>query len=125
MSDFNPLTLFYILSESMGFWLGALIVAALILLAGILLGVTRLRKADRSAKRPLIAALVTGAVTTLIFTFLMPVWTLAGPGALVSLVDYFIAGLLALVPGGIVGAIVFFLAASKCAARSPVAFNNA
>ena len=45
MSDFNPVTLFFILSEGMGGWLWLLLGAALLLLCGIVFGLTRLRRA--------------------------------------------------------------------------------
>lgn len=124
MSDFNPITLFFILYESMGNWLWALIALSLVLLVGIVVSSTKLRKALKPAKRPLAAAIVAGLAVTAIFTFLIPVWTLAGPGALVAPVDYAAAILLALVPGTSAGAFVFFLAASKCAARSGITLEN-
>lgn len=52
MSDFNLTSIYFILSESMGFWLWALVALALVLLAGIVVG---------------------------IFTFLVPSWTPTGP----------------------------------------------
>jgi len=118
MSDFNPVTLFFILSESVGVWLWVLVALAFILLAGIVSGGVKLRKAGRPARRPLTAAIVAGLIVTAIFAFLVPVWTLAGPEALAASVDYAAAILLALVPGASAGALVFFLAASKCAARA-------
>ncbi len=124
MSDFNPITLYFILYESMGNWLWALIALSLVLLVGIVVGSTKLRKALKPARRPLTAAIVAGSAVTAIFTFLIPVWTLAGPGALVAPVDYAAAILLALVPGTSAGAFVFFLAASKCAARSGITLEN-
>ncbi len=124
MSDFNPTTIYFILSESMGGWLWVLVALAFILLTGIVSGGIKLRKAGRPARRPLTAAIVAGLAVTAIFAFLVPVWTLAGPGALVASVDYVAAILLALVPGASAGALVFFLAASKCATRSSITFEN-
>ena len=118
MSDFNPTTIYFILSESMGGWLWVLVALAFILLTGIVSGGIKLRKARRSARRPLTGAIVAGLAVTAIFTFLVPVWTLAGPGALVAPVDYAAAILLALVPGASAGALAFFLAARKCAVRA-------
>lgn len=125
MNDFNPVTLFFILFESMGVWLWALVALALVLLVAIALGVIRLRKVGRSAKRPLMAALVIGVAATAIFTALVPFWTQTSPDSFVAPVDYFFAGFLALVPGGIAGAIVFFLTASRCAARGAESLNSA
>ena len=87
MSDFNPVTLFFILSESMGGWLWLLLVAAVLLLGGIAFGLGRLRRAGRPAKRPLMAAAIVGTVATIVFTFLMPAWTLAGIDAFASALD--------------------------------------
>ncbi len=121
MNDFNLTTIYFILSEGMGFWLWALVALALVLLAGIVAGFVKLRGAGRPAKRPLMAALVTGLLTTVVFTFLVPAWTLTGPGALSAPIDYVFAFLFALVPGGIVASAVFFLAAMKCAGRARTA----
>lgn len=119
MSDFNPVTLFFILSESMGVWLWLLVAAGLLLLAGIVFGLSRLRRAGRSARRPLTAAAIVGLVATAVLTFLMPAWTLAGTDAFASGLDIAIAVLLALVPGAMLAALVFTLASLRCASRAP------
>ena len=118
MSDFNPVTLYFILYEGMGAWLWALLALGLLLVAGIVFGVVRLRRARRPAKRPLMMAFAVGLAATIVFTFLVPVWTLAGPGALGTPVDYAASFLLALVPGATFGATAFFLAAMRCAAMA-------
>jgi len=115
MSDFNPVTLYFILHEAMGAWLWLLAALAIVLLVGIVLGAARLRRARHPAKRQLLMALAAGLATAVAFTFLVPMWTLAGPGALAGPIDYVFAFLFALVPGGIVGSAVFFLAAMRCA----------
>jgi len=119
MSDFNPVTLFFILSESMGGWLWLLLVAAVLLLGGIAFGLGRLRRAGRPAKRPLMAAAIVGTVATIVFTFLMPAWTLAGIDAFASALDVAIAVLLALIPGIMIAALVFTMASLRCASRAP------
>ena len=119
MSDFNPVTLFFILSEGMGGWLWLLLAVALALLGGIVFGASRLRHAGRPAKRPLTAAAIVGAAATVIFAFLMPAWTLVGTDAFASGIDYAIAVLLALVPGAMVAALVFTMASLRCASRAP------
>ena len=119
MSDFNPVTLFFILSEGMGGWLWLLLAIALALLGGIVFGASRLRRAGRPAKRPLTAAAIVGAVATAVFAFLMPAWTLVGTDAFASGIDYAIAVLLALVPGAMVAALVFTMASLRCASRAP------
>lgn len=119
MSDFNPVTLFFILSEAMGGFLWLLAVVALALLGGIAFGASRLRRAGRPAKRPLMAAAIVGLAATAIFTLLMPAWTLAGLDAFASALDVAGAILLALVPGAMIAAAVFTLASLRCAARAP------
>jgi hypothetical protein len=119
MSDFNPVTLFFILSESLGGLLWLLLAVAALLLVGIVFGVSRLRGVGRPAKRPLTAALVVGAVATIAFTFLLPRWTLTDTGAFASALDVAIAVLLALVPGVMIASLVFTMASLRCAARGP------
>lgn len=119
MSDFNPVTLFFILSEAMGGWLWLLLAAGLLLLGGIVFGASRLRRAGRPARRPLAAAAITGAVATAVFTLLMPAWTLTDTAAFASGVDVAVALLLGLVPGVLVAALVFTMASLRCAARGP------
>lgn len=119
MSDFNPVTLFFILSEAMGGWLWLVVGLALVLLGGVAYGLARLRRAGRPAKRPLMAATVVGLAATAIFTLLMPAWTLADLGAFASALDVAMAVLLALVPGVMIAALVFTLASLRCASRTP------
>lgn len=111
MSDFDLTTIYFILSESMGGWLWGLVALALLLLAAIVAGTLRLRKNGMPARRPLMTALFAGLVTTVVFTFLVPIWTLAGAGALAAPVDILFAALFALVPGGVVGSAVFAIMA--------------
>ena len=107
MNDFNPVTLFFILSESIGGWLWALVALALLLLAAIVAGTIRLRKNGTPVRRLLVIALLAGLATTVVLTFLVPVWTLASPGALGAPIDILFAVLIALIPGGVVAAAVF------------------
>lgn len=117
MSDFNPVTLFFILREGMGGWLWLLPAAALLLPGFVGFGISRLRLAGRSARRPATAAAIAGLVATAIFTFLMPAWTLAGTDAFASGLDIAAAVLLALVPGATIASLVFTMASLRCAAR--------
>lgn len=119
MSDFNPVTLFFILSEGMGGWLWLLLGAALLLLCGIVFGLARLRRAGRPARRPLMAAAIMGTVATVVFTLLMPAWTLVGTDAFAAGIDYAGAVLLALIPGAMVASLVFTMASLRCASRGP------
>lgn len=116
MSDFNPVSMFFILYESLGVWLWLLLGIAAVLLAGIFLTMRKLLRAGASLKRPVLIALIVGAVVAMLATFIVPVWTLAGPGALSAGIDYLFAFLFALVPGAIAGAIAFILLPRCCSA---------
>lgn len=118
MSDFDPVTLYFILAESFGPWLWALLALAAILLIGVVAGFVRLRRARRPVFKPLLAAIVAGLATAAALLFAVPAWTLADPSALSAPVDYAFAFLVALVPGAIVASGVFMLAARRSAARS-------
>lgn len=111
MSDFDLKTTYFILLESIGGWLWGFIALALLLLAAIVAGIMTLRKNGTLARRPLVAALVIGLLTTIIFTFLVPIWTLAGASALAAPIDVLFAALFALVPGGVVGSAMFVIMA--------------
>jgi hypothetical protein len=113
MSDFNPVTLFYILHESLGSWLWVLLALAFVLLAGIVSGFVKLRRAGRTVARPMLAAIAVGLIAAAVFTFAVPIWTLADTGALGAPVDYVIAFVLALIPGAVVASLVFMLAARR------------
>lgn len=121
MSDFNPETLFFILYESIGVWLWLLLGLVVVLLAGIVMSALKLHRAGRSMKRSFLAALIAGLVVAVAATFAVPVWTLADIGALGAVIDYAFAFLLALVPGAIVAALIFMLAARRCASRGAAA----
>lgn len=118
MADFDPVTLYFILYESLGAWLFALAGAAFLLLVGVIVRALRLRRADRPARKPVMAAIAAAVPATAVFFFMVPGWTLAGIDALSGAIDILFATLLALVPGIAAGAIVFMLAAGRCAARS-------
>ncbi|WP_196258422.1 DUF5368 family protein [Pelagibacterium limicola] len=115
MSDFSPVVVFYILSESLGIWLWIVLALALALLVGITYAALRLRAADRSPARPLVMAAIAGVLTTAIFTFLVPGWSHAEISALNGPVDYVFAILFSMVPAGIVAALVFIIAGLRCA----------
>lgn len=117
MSDFNPETLFFILYESVGVWLWLLLGLAVALLVGIVMSALKLRRAGRSMRCPFLAALIAGLAVAVAATFVVPVWTLADVGALGAAVDHVFAFLLALVPGAVVAALIFMLAARRCARR--------
>ncbi len=118
MSDFNPVTLFFIAWETFGVWLLAPVVLGLVLLAGVVTGIGKLRRVGRPARRPLRAALAMGTLATVIFTLLVPKWTLAGIDALAGPVDWLFAVLIALVPSVLIAMAVFSVASRKCAARA-------
>jgi hypothetical protein len=119
MSTFDPVTLFFILYETFGVWLWVLLVTALALLAGIISAFVKLRRARCPVAPPIWMAVAAGVVAAMGFTFAVPIWSFADPGALSGLVDYLIAFSIALVPGAIVAALVFMLAARRC--HAPIA----
>lgn len=121
MSDFDPVTIFYILYESMGAWLWVLMGLALVLLLGVISSFMKLRRAGRPALRSIGAALAVGLIAAAVLTLAVPIWTLADPSSLSAPVDYAVAFLLALVPSGIVASLVFMLTARRGAARSAIA----
>lgn len=101
----------------MGAWLWFLLALAAMLLLGIVVSTLKLRRAGRSAKRPIVVALVVGLIVVVMATFAVPGWTLADIGALSAAVDYDSAFLFALVPGAIIGAMIFVLTAIRCATQ--------
>ncbi|HRO12563.1 DUF5368 family protein [Amaricoccus sp.] len=120
MSDLNPLVLAAILRESLGGWFWPLVVAGLLLLALVVRGGAKLARAGRSPLRPVLAGVVATLVAGGLAMPLVPRWTLAEFSALGGAVDYAAAFLLALAPGAAVGVVVFYVAASRCAARGRV-----
>lgn len=113
MTDFNPVTLCFVLFESMGVWLFLVVGVAVFLLVGVIVTTLRLRHGGRPAKRPAMAAIAATLLVTVVFFFLVPSWTLAGISALSGVVDYVFAALLALVPGIAAGMVMFMLAARR------------
>lgn len=117
MSDFNPVTLFFILYESLGPWLWVLLGLAIVLLAGIVSSFLRLRRSGGSASRSMLGAIIAGLITAAALTFVVPIWTLADPSALNGPIDYAVAFIFALVPGVLIGSLVFILSARLCGSR--------
>src|SRR5690606_41919573 len=99
MEDFNPVTMFAILRESLGPWLWGLLLIALVLVVGVVSAAMKLRSARRSPKHPIIAAALAGGVATAIFFMLVPGWTMASHAALNGPVDYLAAILIAFISG--------------------------
>lgn len=118
MSEFNPTSLFAILYESIGVWFWPATILALLLLAGIIVGVVLLRRVGQSFGRPILLALALGAAATFVATLLAPAWTHADLGALSSIVDIVAAVALGLVPGAVVAATTFVLVAIAFSTRS-------
>ncbi|MGE4369524.1 MAG: hypothetical protein AB7E12_07575 [Burkholderiaceae bacterium] len=113
MSDFNPVSVFYIAWETLAAWFWPLLVAGVALFIGVMLGLRRLRKARRSATRPVVVALLWGLAATALGTLALPYLTHAPVGVLASLVDFLVAFLLALVLGAAVFAVAFTVAAHR------------
>ena len=123
MSDFDPVSLFFILYESMGVWLWLLFGLALVLPVGIVMRALKLYRAGQSMRRPAIMALTIGLIVAVAVTFAVPAWTLTDIGALGATVDYAFALLFALVPGTFIAALAFVLAARRCASRNAAAIS--
>lgn len=118
MQDFNPIALFAILYETLGFWLWILLVVAVLLLLGIISGVMRMRATMAPWRRPLLVMLAALVVMTAVAFMLVPGWTGAAPGSLRGVIDYLAVLALALIPGAIVAALAFTLATHRCARRN-------
>ncbi len=118
MSDFNPAMIYFILYESIGIWLWGMAGLAVVLLAGIVVSASKLRRAGRPMKRPAIAASIAGLIAAVAAMFAVPSWTLADIGALGAAIDYAAAFMLALVPATIVASLVFMMAAHRCVNRN-------
>ncbi|WP_022728594.1 DUF5368 family protein [Fodinicurvata sediminis] len=117
MSEFDPVSLFFILYESFGSWFWPAVILALLFLAGIIVGFVLLRRKGQPFGRPILIALALGAVTTFVATLLAPAWTHADLGALGSIVDILAAVALALVPGAVAAILAFLLVAVLSARR--------
>lgn len=117
MAEFDPIALYAIVAESFGGWLWALIVAALVLLAGMVSGALRLRASGAGWRRPILVALVGGLIGTAVAFWFVPAWSLAERGSLSAPIDYLVALAIALLPGAMIAALLFSLAARLCARR--------
>ena len=113
MSDFNPLSLFYIASELFGSWFWPLVVVALLLLYGVVSGFRGLRRRGLSAGSPLLGGLVVGLVATVLATWWVPQSTHAELSAFTSMLDYLMVIALALAIGLGVFALVFSILARR------------
>ena len=113
MSDFNPLSMFYIASEIFGTWFWPLVVIALVLLYGVVSGFRRLRQRGLSAGGPLFGALVAGLVVTIFAAWWVPASTDSGFSALGGFIDYALAIGMALAIGLGAFALVFSVLARK------------
>src|SRR5690606_22640264 len=72
MSDFNLVSLYFIAQASLGIWFWPLVVVMILLVLGVLSGWRALRRARRSAKRPLTASLLIWLVATIAVTLALP-----------------------------------------------------
>jgi apolipoprotein N-acyltransferase len=117
MSDFNPLSIFYIASEMFGSWFWPLVVVALVLLYGVVSGFRRLRRRGLSAGGPLFGALVVGLVATVLAAWWVPSSTEASISALGGVIDYVMVIAMALAIGLGVFALVFSVMARKRASK--------
>lgn len=117
MSDFNLVSLYFIAQASLGIWFWPLVVVMILLVLGVLSGWRALRRARRSAKRPLTASLLIWLVATIAVTLALPWWTGASIASYNSVLDVFLAVVMAAAVSFTLAMLVFSLAARKCAAK--------
>lgn len=113
MSDFHPVALYFIASETLGLWFWPLIVLTLLIVLGVIIGAVRLRLAERPARNSVRFALVSGLIVTAIAWFMVPGWSLADRAAYNGALDVAASILLALVPGVLAGGAAFWLASRR------------
>jgi len=116
MSDFNLVSLYFIAQASLGIWFWPLVVVMILLILGTLSGWRALRRAQRSAKRPLIASLLIWLAGTIVVTLALPWWTGAALSSYNSVLDIFLGVVIAAAVSFTLAMLVFSLAARKCAA---------
>ena len=120
MSDFHPISLFYLAREMLPGWFWPLVILALLLLAGVWLGFRRLRRSGRSPAGPLMVALLLGLASTAIVTLVLPYLTHASLSVFGSLVDFIVAlGLSSLFGLGVFAAVFAVAAFRVTAAKRP------
>lgn len=113
MSDFHPVALYFIASETLGLWFWPLIVLTLLIVLGIIVGAVRLRLAERPARGSVRFALGSGLIVTAIAWYLVPIWSLADRGSYNGVLDVVASIMVALIPGVLAGGAVFWLAARR------------
>lgn len=117
MQGFDPVALWAITQETLGLWLWPLLALAFVLLLAVTAGTLRLRAAAGGWRRPLIAALVGGAIVTIVAFLLVPGWSHARLSALAAPVDVVVALAISLLPGAVVAGVIFSLVSVTCARR--------
>lgn len=120
MSDFNPVSLYFIAQASLGSWFWPLVILLILLVLGAFSGWRALRRAQRSAKRPLVASALVWVAATIVVTLALPWWTSAPLSSYNSVLDVFLAVIMAASVSFTVALLVFSLAARKCAAGGGV-----
>lgn len=113
MSDFNPISLFYIISEIFSVWLWPLLIVALLLLWGVVSSFKKLRRRGLSAGSALLAGLLAGLVAAVLATWLLPYSSHAELSAFSALIDFLAVMGMALVVGLGAFAFVFTLMARR------------
>ncbi|OXR50046.1 hypothetical protein PuT2_04570 [Pusillimonas sp. T2] len=113
MSDFNPLSLFYIVSEIFSVWFWPLLIITLLLLWGVVSSFKKLRRRGLSAGGALFAGLLAGFIATVLATWLLPYSSHADLSAFTAFVDFLAVLAMALVAGLGAFALVFTVMARR------------
>lgn len=120
MSDFNPVSLYFIAHASLGIWFWPVVIVLILLVLGSLTGWRALRRVERSARRPLMASGLVWIAATIAVTLALPWWTGASLTSYNSVLDVFLAIIMAASISFTLALLVFSLAARKCAAGGTV-----
>ena len=114
MSDFSPVSLFYMAWATLQHWFWPMVIAVVLLVLGVAFSLRSLRRNKRSAARPVLAGVLAGLVATAVATVLFPYATHSDLSALGTAIDFITALGLALILGLAVFAAIFTVVAWRC-----------
>lgn len=120
MNDITLTSMYFILQETLGAWFFPTIILAGVLLVLLVYGFRIMSRSNKSVLRPLWIGGLAGVATAVVASVAVPYLTYATPSAFSSGLDVLLAFVLGLLPGVVVGVVVFTLAAQRYAARPAV-----